>query len=147
RDMELKERQPTSYMSFIAQDNKGLVELHELVSLATEKFYYVPRLDYNFLWEIGSSIIKLSGNQPDWTLLGKGLENFYVELNQLTSPESIVQAQAMKYHLVATQDNLYCSHSDLAMYQVIMGDKDAQMRTAPAHILEEWEWRHEIHDK
>ena len=44
-DMDLREKQPANYMSFLAANNKGLQEIYELTTLSTEKFYYIPRID------------------------------------------------------------------------------------------------------
>jgi DNA-directed DNA polymerase III PolC len=143
-----RERLPINYMSFFARTNAGLREIYELMTVATEKQFYVPRIDYHMLWDLNpDNVIILSGLFPDWHQLSKGLKSFYIELNQLSSPAVIAKARETGYPFVATQDNLYPRAGDLALYQVIMGEKLAQMRTAPAYILQEWEWRQLIYEK
>lgn len=141
-DVELRERQNTAFMTFLARTDAGLCELYKLVTLACDKFYYTPRLDYKLLPEVSDGIIILSGSSPVWGLVPKMQKNFYVELNQLTPVGSIKAALARGYgedRLVATSDNLYPRQVDRKAYQIILGDK-AAMRTRPAHILNSWEW-------
>lgn len=143
-----REKQPINYMTFLAKSSAGLREIYELVTVATEKQFYVPRIDNHVLWELNpNNVVILSGLFPDWHHISKGLKSFFVELNQLSSPAVIAQAKTTGYPFVATQDNLYPKPEDLGLYQVVMGEKFAQMRTAPGHILKFWEWRQLINEK
>ncbi len=144
-DVQIRERhQHTNYMTLIARNDDGLKELYNWVSIATEanQFYYIPRLDYSQLMQISNDVLILSGLHPLWDKLrSKQLrDHFLVELNQLSPNETITMAESLKFRLVATCDNLYPSPADLGLYQVIVGSKEAQMRTAAAHIIQDWEW-------
>lgn len=134
-DMETREKQDTCWMVFLARNNKGLRELNELMTLATEYFYFYPRLDYGQLEKISENVFILSGANPNVALVPKGLKTFYVELNELTSPNSF----SLKYPLVATFDNLYPRPEDRQLYEVIVGEQ-RQMSTVPRHILSVWDW-------
>lgn len=139
-DMEVRDKQPMNYMSFLARNNAGLKELYELVSLATEKFYYVPRLDYDAVRDAleGGNLICLSGQAPDESRV-KGMKNFFVELNQLSLPSAPALAKRIKCKLVATSDNLYPLPQDKAAYEIVIGDR-RDSRTAIGHIMHDWEW-------
>lgn len=138
-DMEVREKQPTNYMVFLARNSKGLRELYEITSLATEKFYYTPRLDYPFLRSISGDIAILSGAHPEWDKLPKKLSNLFVELSPLSGPYTAERAAERGLPTVATGDNLYPTPEDRGLYHVVIGER-RQQRTAPSHILNYWEW-------
>lgn len=151
-DMEDRSKQRVNYMKFIAKDDEGLRALYELVTLATEKFYWHPRISYSCLEGLPQGVLILSGTQPDWDLLPKTLlPNLYFEINPLT-PANFIDCIRAKYPslahgehgvysvLVATCDNLYPAPSDKTAYQLILNERFRQQRTAPPYILEEWEW-------
>src|SRR5207253_8129286 len=74
-----RERQPINYMTFLAKTNAGLREIYELVTVATEKQFYVPRIDHDLLWELNpDNVVILSGLFPDWQHISKGLKSFFV---------------------------------------------------------------------
>jgi len=139
-DMEVREKQPANFMSFLARNNSGLKELYELTSLATEKFYYIPRLDYDAVRDAlkTGNIVGLSGPAPDASKI-VGLKNFFIELNQLSPAFVPDLAKRLKYPLVATGDNLYPLPQDKAAYEIVMGDR-RDSRTAAGHIIQAWEW-------
>lgn len=141
-DMEVREKQHTNHMSFLAKNNDGLREIYELTSLATEKFYYVPRIDYSAVADVcrTGNVIALSGATPNWEHVKKGWKNFYIELNQLSLAMTPDVAMKLGYKLVATGDNLFPSGEDRAVYQIVMG-KDKNNRTAIGHILSIWDWQ------
>lgn len=137
-----EEKQHTNYVSLLAHNDAGLREIYRLMTAATRQFYYTPRIDYGQLTRLSEDVIILSGVHPAWEHLNnrrlKG--HTYIELNQLSSQDSLKWAKKLKLPLAATDDNLYVKPEDLGFYQVIMGKKGAQMRTAPAHILQDWEF-------
>lgn len=139
-DMEVKEKQPINYVVLLARNAAGLRAVYDATSLATEKFYYVPRIDYNFLRRIaGDDLIILSGANPLWDHIRKGIKNFYVELNPLSAPDTIERAKAFGYGLVATGDNIYPRPEDQQVYDVIMGEARVS-RTVPGHIINRWDF-------
>lgn len=141
-DMELREKQQASWMTFIAHDNTGLRELYELVTLATEKFYYIPRIDYGQLRDVSSHILTLSGPSPDWDRVPKKLKSFFVSLAQTSVANTPERAKALGYKLAATVDNLYPRPEDRNLYEMVTGE-GRQSSTLPRHILHEWEWKQE----
>lgn len=139
-DDTLRDKQPTSYMTVLAKTSSGLTELYKLVSEATQNFYYVPRVSYKTILNLSENLIVLSGAMPMWEHIpSKKLKNFYVELNPLSPPDTVAFAKVAGYKFVATNDNLYPTHEDLSMYQMILENK-AEMSTSPRHILSEYEW-------
>jgi DNA-directed DNA polymerase III PolC len=139
-----KERQLANFVTLLARNNKGLKEMYELVTLATEHFYYIPRIDYSILGTVSKNLVVLSGLFPEWKQMPK---HTFVEINQMSNPLVVSEGFSQGFQPVATQDNLFPHIDDLSLYQVIVGIKGAQMRTAPSHILQEWEWRLQMDEK
>lgn len=136
RDADLREKQETNYMTFLAKNDEGLSELYRLVSLATEKFYYIPRIDYEILYGVSENVVKLSGPYPDWERIPSSLKEFYIELGPLSPPDILGHA---KYPAVAVSDNLYPTPQHRGVYDIILG-QNRSSRTLPSHILTGWEW-------
>jgi DNA-directed DNA polymerase III PolC len=141
KDIDLREKQPTNFCAVIARNEAGLRELYHFVTLATEKSYYFPRISYDEIAASTDNLLVLSGHAPEWDLMPKRKKNLFVELNPLSGPEAPAKAKELGLKCVATSDNLYPRVGDLALYEVIVG-KERAMRTAPAHILNFWEWSH-----
>ena len=53
-------------MGFIAKNNQGLQELYQLVTKSTDpsRFYCVPRLSYEDLFDVSKNIIMYSNTNP-----------------------------------------------------------------------------------
>ena len=137
-----RSRQPTNEMSFIAKNNEGLKELYQLVTKSTDKdhFYYHARLSYEHLFDISDNIIMLTGTHPILGLLPlTNKANMYFELNPMTTKNNFKWAQEKGFEFVATSDNYYPTTKDKKAYEVLVG-RNRQDRTAPMHILNEWEW-------
>jgi DNA polymerase III alpha subunit len=141
-DAKLKEKQGTNWMSFIAVNDKGLQELYELASLASDpdNFYYFPRIDYRLLCETSSNLLVLSGSHPEWSRLPRFRPNLFVELSPTSSSQSLQQALKLNLPVVATSDNYYPAIADKQVYEVISG-RERQMRTSPMHLLSKYEWK------
>lgn len=136
-NMEEREKQPINYMSFLAKNNTGLKELYELVTLATEYFYYIPRIDYQVVNDISSNIIILSGPNPDLRQVSER-DTFYFELSPSSNVNNSAQATWADLKCVALSDNYYCEPEDRAIYEMIAGRESNSLET-PMHILSQWE--------
>lgn len=132
-NMEERTKQTINYMSFIAINNAGLQQIYELSALATEKFYYIPRIDLSAIQEL-TDVIILSGNAPQEQVLRSlaNNKNFYYEIN----PFSIFRGDYERF--VLTSDNYYPKITDKDAYEVLIGDS-AFSSTSPMHILDKWE--------
>ena len=142
-DATERSKQPANYMSFIARNNEGLQELYELVSKSTsqEQFYYYNRLSYSDLFDISNNILILTGINPDWGLLPIiKKDSMFVELNPMSSRKSLEMANKKGLQLIATSDNYFPTVKDRKAYEVLVG-RNRTDRTAPMHILNEWEWK------
>ena len=139
-DASLKERQPINYTSFIALNQKGLVELYRIVTTATERFYYIPRLDYGDLKKVSKNIAVLVGDFPDWGKLPKRKANFYATLGPGSPINMQELAKKYGYKTVAVCDNYYPAPEDKGPYEIAVGDRGRQSFNWPAHILTEEEW-------
>jgi DNA-directed DNA polymerase III PolC len=142
-DASDKSKQADNKMGFIAKNNAGLKEIYDLVTKSTDKehFYYFPRLSYSELFDISDNIIMLSGTHPNLGMLPiKNKENTFIELNPMTPKKILEFAQRKGFRVVATSDNYYPTVNDKKAYEVLVG-RNRTDRTAPMHILNEWEWR------
>ena len=145
-DMDLREKQPMVRAKFIAANQEGLQEIYDAVGLATEKFYYIPRIDYGYLGEmINNKNVHTFLSNPDWSrvaplIKGKKKRNVYFELSAATSDYHYAQAKLAKLPFVATQDNLYPNAWDKVVWEMIVGKKALETRIAAGHILTQGEW-------
>ena len=142
-DATERSKQPTNEMTFIAKNNDGLRELYQLVTKSTDKdhFYYHPRLSYEHLFDISKNIIILTGTHPILGLLPLAKkDDMYFELNPMTTKNNFKWAKEKGFNFVATSDNYYPKPEDKKAYEVLVG-RNRQDRTAPMHILNEWEWK------
>lgn len=140
KDAKTKEKQPHNWMSFIAKTNKGLQEIYELTTLATEQFYYLPRIDYSDLFGLSNDVIILSGTMPDLASLPRKAANLYIELSPNSSERMLKFAEDKGYKVVACSDNFYPSPEDKYIYEII-ASSNKDNRTTPMHLLDEWSWR------
>ena len=142
-DATERSKQPTNEMTFIAKNNDGLRELYQLVTKSTDKdhFYYHPRLSYEHLFDISKNIIILTGTHPILGLLPLAKkDDMYFEINPMTTKNNFKWAKEKGFNFVATSDNYYPKPEDKKAYEVLVG-RNRHDRTAPMHILNEWEWK------
>ena len=135
-DATERSKQPTNEMTFIAKNNDGLRELYQLVTKSTDKdhFYYHPRLSYEHLFDISKNIIILTGTHPILGLLPLAKkDDMYFEINPMTTKNNFKWAEEKGF-------NYYPKPEDKKAYEVLVG-RNRQDRTAPMHILNEWEWK------
>jgi len=135
-------RQSESMMSFIARSNNGMREIYELVTRSTSKqnFYYIPRLGYSDLFDISDDVIIFSGTNPKWGMLPVAKkDSLFIEFNPMSSRKALEFCEEKGFKPVATSDNFYPSVRDRKAYEVLVG-RGRTDRTAPMHILNEWEF-------
>ncbi len=133
-----KNKRIDNYMTFLAVNEAGLKEIYELVSEATDNFYYVPRLPAKALRTISNNVIVLSGTNPDWEYV-KSIKNFYVELSPALNRRVYNEAKKRECEFVATFDNFYIDEEDHGFYEMVVG-RVAEMKPYPQHILNNKEW-------
>ena len=136
-----RSKQPANQMSFIAKNNSGLEEIYKLVTDSTslQRFYYFPRLGYSELFDISDNVIILSGTHPEWGMLPLSKkDNLYIEINPMSTRKSLEFANQKGFRTIATSDNYYPKVIDKKAYEVLVG-RNRTDRTAPMHILNEWE--------
>jgi DNA polymerase III alpha subunit len=140
-DMKSKTKQGINMMAFLAKSNAGLKELYEIISISTrpEHHYYVPRLDYAFLFDVSDEIIILSGAHPVWGSLPKR-DNLYVELGPMSPIKAAEFARTRGMKTVAVSDPRYPRVQDKDVYEAVAG-RDKMMSVSPMHMLSDDEWR------
>jgi DNA-directed DNA polymerase III PolC len=133
-----KQKTPENFITFIARTHKGLKQIYSLVALATEQFYYTPRLCYADLKSLDDQVIVLAGNNPLHYAL-KGLSNIYQEVSPSTQLNVIREAQKNDIPLVATSDNQFLTSDQLDVYQVTIG-MPSEERVHNQYLIDEYDW-------
>ena len=141
KDARIREKQPPNYMSFIAKTNAALKEIYELVTISTENFYYIPRIDYRDIQKLSDDVLVFVGKHPDWEQLDIIDRDFLLDLKPTTPKATIAKAKALDYLIVAMNDNHYIDPDDRGAYEVAMG-RWKDRRTVPMHIMGQDEWSH-----
>ncbi len=139
QDASLREKQSINYMTFLARNNEGLKKIYELTTLATQQTYYIPRLDYDALYDINEDVFVLSGVLPILGSLPRQ-SNILIELSPMSTPRLLEFAEQKGYRLVAASDNFYPTPDDRQTYEVLAG-QNREGRTGAMHILNEYEWQ------
>lgn len=138
-----RSKQPFSYTRLFAKNADGLKELHEITSLATEKFYYVPRIDWGVVGQVSDNLIVVLGAYWDESNADDYLarDNFYVALDSQCNTFYKRRIEELYRHkILACSHNYYPRPSDLKRHQVVIGMQNYEMRTSPSHIMNEEEW-------
>ncbi len=141
-DVTRKEKQPVNWMSFLARNNDGLQEMYELVTLSTDPahYYYIPRIDYETLFDISDNLVIMTGPNPLWEKLPIR-KHMFADLSPASmTSRFMLMASTHKIPLVATSDNFYPTLADREVYEVISGRFRVQ-RTTPMHLLAANEWK------
>lgn len=141
-DADLRERQTVNNMVLLARNNDGLKEIYELVTLSTEKFFFIPRIDYKAIAETSDNIFVLSGFAPNLELLQKS-RNLLIEQSYLTGRASREWAKDNGIPIVITGDNVMPYAEDSSIYEIMLYDK-RDSRTHPMHIADEYELKNHI---
>ncbi len=132
--MDERTRQPVNWMSFIALNNDGLKEIHQLVSIATEKFYHHPRIDFSIVNRVSENLVILSGD--NLVLLGDcppiiHHPNFYLELSPTLLDVYIYKFRNCKK--IISCNNFYPAEFDKQAYEIAI-DVNAQDMLHDMHI-------------
>ncbi len=136
-------KQPISYTRLFAKNQEGLRELHELTTLSTEKFYYVPRIDYSILSEVSTNLIVVLGAYWDESYADDYMarDNFYVALDtQSNTWHKNRMVELYRPKLLACSNNYYPAIKDLPAHQVTIGMNNYNMITSPATIMSTEDW-------
>lgn len=137
-DLGMK-KPPTNYMTFLATDS--LMPLYELVGVATEQFYYVPRLTYEQVVEASKDLIVFIGSRPDVSRIVAN-ENTFLDLSPATPRGLEAWAREHGFPAIASSENFYPTAEDRYVYEVLTG-RNATSQTYPLHLMTEQEWMNE----
>jgi len=138
RDMEAK-KPSTDYWTFFAIDD--IAKVNELVLLATNQFYYEPRLSYEQA-AAAKDVVKIIGSNSDLERV-KDLKDAAVGLSPSCSVGYIRKAQELGLALAATSDNKFPRQGDEDFYALVCG-RDAAIQTYPQWIMSTDEWRQSV---
>lgn len=134
-----REKQGANYMSFLALNNNGLNQIYKLTSLATQQYYYMPRIDYGNIWDLTEDVAILSGVLPHFGDLPRK-SNVYIEISPVMTQNVYIRLKGMGYKTVAVSDNFFPKPENRGTYEII-ASLNRDNRTQPMHILNEWEWK------
>ena len=127
-DVAVKERrQNLQWHTLLARSPAGLRELYATVEEATSHFHYVPRLPISKLVDSSKEMVVLYGASNRATIPGPN-SNGFLQLNPAINDQGTV----------AVSDNFMIEPSNRAAYEILAG-RNAMMRPAPIHILDEWD--------
>lgn len=122
-DADLREKQPTGSVLLLAMNEDGLREMYELVSEATELFYYIPRLDWKRI-EPSENLVVIARTEQyvHWGQIHLGA---FLGLSPNSLPPLVKKGQNEGFSFVAVSDNFYPSPEDFEAWEVAMGkDRD-----------------------
>lgn len=124
--------------TLLARNADGLRELYQLVSLANDQFYYLPRITYAQLNAVSENL---------WILVGENARMDLVSprahLSFILSPRSSAwnkKVVGLMLPRVACCDNTHPRPGDSAAYEVLAW-QNKDVRTTITHIATEWELR------
>ncbi len=123
------------YMRFIAMNNEGLQEIYEITSLATEKKFYVPRIDYDVVNSLSENVVVLAGVNPNLDLL-KVRIFIYFEISPSTNQWSYNQAKKKGFNFVTVSQNYYPTPDDKGSYEILAGGRGREDRTRYLGIID-----------
>jgi DNA polymerase III alpha subunit len=113
------------WTTFIAQNNKGLRQINELVSEAYANFYYVPRLSSHRLFEMLPT-------------LKDNMVMFSLKNTLAPDTQFIPRHDDRPFHVWAGFDNYYPEIKDRIVYE--LSAERFETKTTPQHILTKEEW-------
>lgn len=153
-DVNIKEgkrgKQSVYHLVFLAKNKQGIIALNKMITYAYQQFYYVPRIDMNYIeqhaQELYDNVIVLTGciqgRLPQLLLQQKedeafnyvsdlitylGYNNLFIELQNHGTEEEIKATKALylfakKYHLniVATNDVHYINKEDYILREIMI---------------------------
>lgn len=136
----VQDKQGVKFIKLIAKNNNGLKRIYEIVTKATgEGFYYFPRIGFEDLINLPDVLIITAKPIPLDSMI-----NVYLDLNPTTDASSIKWAMDNEIKPIAGSDNYYPRPENREAYEICIG-KNADDKTTPMHILDEYEWRHSVH--
>lgn len=135
-----KQRSAALPWIFIAKNAAGLKRINQLTSKAYENFFYIPRLNFSNLTDLGDVIViaSIPHSKADYIARGQG----YTDLETTTPSAAIVT-------------NNYPKLEDKGVYELLAGARKGQgdeyvhqfnLEVYPQHILSEDEWLNEYGD-
>ena len=138
-----RSKQAISYTRFFAKNSEGLREIYEITALSTEKFYYIPRIDWGVVENVSDNVIVVLGAYWDESNAERFMsrDGFYVALDsQCNTYYRNRISELYRDKILACSNNYYPRPEDLKKHQVIVGMQNYEMRTSPSHIMTTEEW-------
>lgn len=119
---------------FIAKNLNGLRGIYNLVKIAYDNFYYIPRVGLIDVWKLSDDIFVISDNFE----IAERID--YIGLSPSTNPK------VLDFDLprVAINNNYFSRPQDKKLYEILSGNRGRELHTYPQHILTEdefmWLW-------
>lgn len=138
------ENQQVAFFQFIARSDAGLRSIYELTTLASEQFYWQPRISYGQSFDITTDVIVVPGKN---LLAGEVRKVWKVNRDKdrtflplVPDSYSYIQniADGLGIRILAASNNFYPRPEDRKAYEIVARFTDR--RTTPMHILRRWEW-------
>ena len=137
QDVAVKERrQNLQWHTLLARSEAGLRELYATVEEATRHFHYVPRLPLAQLDCFSQDLIVLYGG-------GGGISARSPNDNRFMQLHPALNSSMIPGISVPVSDNYLIEPSNRPAYEILAG-RNALMRPAPIHLIDEWDLRAEL---
>lgn len=136
---ESKSRYPNNFVTLLAKNVKGLKQIYEILTKATDDFFYQPRTHIDTIIDVGEleNVIVLSGVNPN-LLAMRNIPNFYVEVSPSSNQRIINLAKEMDLPFVATCENRLARVEQKNVYQIAF---KAEIKPVAQWLLSDDEWR------
>ncbi len=125
-------------MAFLARTDAGLRELYQLMSLANDQFYYLPRLSYDQVNAVSDGLWVLSGVSANLDRLERRA-HVLLEVNPSGGAWNRRVAR-MDWPAVVCADNVYPSPGDRKAYEILAW-QNKNTRATVMHLADEYELR------
>ncbi len=133
-DAMLREKQPFTLVTFIASTSDGLRQIRELTGLATELFYYHPRIDWGAVQPSKDLkvIVGMDGHLPLDSIPKSN--HLFFSLSPSSLAPLVARVVREKHGcFAASSDNYYPTPGDLRAHEVLMG-RELDSAITPRHI-------------
>lgn len=125
--------------TFYAKSN--LIQINELLEVATSQFRYTPLLTYKQALEVTDALIIIGSNAALDEIAPS--DNIFIGLSPSVSRGFFLKAKAAGHKFVATSENRYVNAGDRFLYETILG-RNKNTQSYPQWILEDIEWHEAV---
>ena len=132
-DMKVRRCRQAEFF-LIALTGKGLSELYQIVDIAHQQFYYIPRIAYSQLNQLSNSIALIAGPGVETEKLKRH------SYKRICPGDPIRWQRDCKLDPIACIDNNYINPEDKIVYEPFAEERKLERKTSPQFILRYDQW-------